>query len=217
VIILACSCDKIELTGVSSYNESGSVDTTIVANDTFLLSFGYFGDEEGIYINHFPEHAEACELLNRQWEERILLYIPDSSFTGSDSLQLVTMRGSDGASESNDVDSIWIRLQIYPDIMKKLAGRWLWQSSCGGFTGSCWYPVKEDSTILEVTRDMNFIKYAKDSITLQMTFTLTDPSLNGTTEVYGFVFGDNPPQWFWFADELLCVQGGDFVENYSRL
>lgn len=221
IIILAqiifASCSITEVNTPRILNAEGEqLDTTITVSDTLLLSFGYFGDEEGLYIDQFPGHAEACSFLNRQWEERILQYIPDSAFTGRDSLVIITLRGSDGASAATDTAVFKIRVDIDPATLKKLCGSWIWTGSCGGFTGGCWYPAEGEVQKIVITSDRTFSSYLNDSLVGKQSFTLTETHMNGDYEVTGLVFGTNPAQWFWFAGEELCLQGGDFVETYER-
>ena len=88
------------------------IDTAILSMDTLEISFGYFGDEEGPAIVTYPKHAKSCELLNKQWEERIFQYIPENSFKGIDTSVIVTYRGSDGASPPTKIDTTLIRIRV---------------------------------------------------------------------------------------------------------
>ena len=110
IFIAAYSCEKeTEIAGMPNYE---IIDTTILSTQIFEYSFGYFGDEEGISILSYPKHSKICELLNEQWEERILRYVPDDLFLGSDTVVVETMRGSDGAGPSTEVDTTMIVLKV---------------------------------------------------------------------------------------------------------
>ena len=108
--IAAFSCDKeTEMAEMPIYE---IIDTSILSTQIFEHSFGYFGDEEGISILSYPKHSKSCELLNKQWEERILRYVPDDLFLGSDTVVVETMRGSDGAGPSTEIDTTMIVLKV---------------------------------------------------------------------------------------------------------
>ena len=36
----------------------------------------------------------------------------------------------------------------------ELIGKWNWISSCGGFTGDCWYPSEDNYESVEFTNDL---------------------------------------------------------------
>ncbi|MFZ5942191.1 MAG: hypothetical protein ACOYXB_16610 [Bacteroidota bacterium] len=217
LLLLALSCEKNEYTGPYIYNGVDEViDTAITCADTLLITFGFFGDEEGISIYQPPLHAASCVLLNAQWEERILEYVPDEGFFGLDSLMIVTSRGSDGASPATDVDSVLIRISVCGLELKQLSGTWILVQSCGGYTGQCWYPAEGTEQKIVITPDQQYREYLNDSLLSVRSFTLTEAYESGQTIIRGFVFGDNPPRWYWFSNDHLNVQGGDFVSQYRR-
>ncbi len=111
--IAAFSCEKESEPAGFPINEI--INTTIKSKQIFEYSFGYFGDEEGISIISYPQHSKSCELLNKQWEERILRYVPADAFLGADTVLVRTMRGSDGASPSTEIDTITIAVNVVED------------------------------------------------------------------------------------------------------
>lgn len=213
--ILFFSCEKdSDILLNQNYN---LIDTTIFINDTFEYSFGYFGDEEGISIISYPDNSKSCKLLNKQWEERILRYVPIDTFIGIDTVILKSMRGSDGASPSTDIDTIQVIIRIIKDdFHKKLIGKWDWVVSCGGFTGGCWYPDENNSKQIEFDNLMHFTEWNNDSIVRDCQYQLFDSSINGQSLIYKIEF-DTYDTYIWFSDNKLEIQGGDFVEEYERI
>ena len=45
----------------------------------------------------------------------------------------------------------------------ELIGKWNWISSCGGFTGDCWYPSEDNYESVEFTNDL-YIKKNNGSV-----------------------------------------------------
>jgi len=135
------------------------VDTMILSGSSLEFSFGDFGDEEGVMITSCPAHAETCTLLNEPWEERILRYVPEEGFLGSDSVAVTATRGWDGSSTGGDTVTTTIAIQVVQDeLHRKLTSRWEWTRSCGGFTGGCWNPDNRNST---------FAWFAGDTLLIQ--------------------------------------------------
>jgi len=217
-MIFACEKETDNLTGQNGKNISNLIDTTIFSLDTLNYSFGYFGDEEGISIISQPKNSKSCELLNKLWEERILQYVPQDNFLGIDSISIVTMKGSDGASPSTDIDTFKIVVRVVKDqFHKKLIGKWEWIVSCGGVTGGCWYPAENYKSEIEFRHDMHYIQYKNDTIVNDIEYHLVDSFKNGETITYEIGFSNNYHTYFWFSGDRLSVQGGDFVEEYEKI
>jgi hypothetical protein len=54
-----------------------------------------------------------------------------------------------------------------------IVGNWEWQSSCGGFAGTCYTPASTDSySTIEFTADSVVNVYLYDSLTLQSKFSI---------------------------------------------
>ena len=213
--ILFCSCEK---EGSPESILRARIDTTLLSTETLAISFGYFGDEEGITILYPPHHAKTFELLNEMWEERILQYIPADGFLGIDSTALVTMRGSDGAGPSTDVDTFRIMINVVKDeFHRKLIGRWNWIWSCGGFTGGCWYPGPDNHEEIEFRYDMRYIEKYNDSVVRDLSYFLIDTFMNGQSLVYEIGFENGYDTYYRFVDDELNVQGGDFWKGYERM
>ncbi len=210
------SCEKEP--GISELKYGSLIDTTVISSDTFNYSFGYFGDEEGLSIISYPKNSKSCEILNKNWEERILCYIPLDNFVGTDSIIIVTMRGSDGASSSTEIDTILIVIKVLEnDFQKKLIGKWNWTGSCGGFTGECWYPDEDNSKQIEFDNSMRFIEIVNNSVLRDCQYELLDSFMNGQSLVYKIRFINYYDTYLWFSECKLNIQGGDFVEEYNRI
>lgn len=115
LIIYSCKKESSDLIKQNKNILQNQIDTTIHSNDTLHLGFGYFGDEEGVTIITQPKNSKYCEILNNQLQERILQYIPQDNFLGIDSVSVVSMKGSDGAGPSTNVDTILVIIQIVKD------------------------------------------------------------------------------------------------------
>ncbi len=215
ISIVFISCEKETDVKIKQY--SNLIDTTIISFDLFEFSFGYFGDEEGISIISYPRNSKSCELLNKQWEERILQYLPQDNFIGIDSIIVKTMRGSDGANPSTDIDTILVVIKVVKDdFHKRLIGKWNWTVSCGGFTGGCWYPNNNNSKQIEFDNSLRYIEKHNDSIINDFQYELLDHFINGNSIVYKIRFINNYDTYLWFANHKLNIQGGDFVEEFIR-
>ena len=216
--ITFCSCEEGDLFRQDENDTSTGMDTIIFSTDTLNISFGYFGDEEGISIISQPENAESFELLNELWEERILRYIPRDSFLEIDSAIIVTMRGSDGASPSTDIDTIPIVIKVVKDdFHKKLIGKWNWISSCGGFTGGCWYPSEDNYEQIEFDYTMRYIEKYNGAIVQDHLYHFIDSHINGESFIYEIGFDDGYDTFCYFSGDTLYIQGGDFWKKYDRI
>jgi hypothetical protein len=215
---ISCEKESDDLTKQNGIEISNLIDTTIVLTDTLNYSFGYFGDEEGISIISQAQNSKTCELLNKQWEERILQYIPQSDFLGIDSVIVVTQRGSDGASPSTDIDTIMIIVKVVKnDFHKKLIGKWNWISSCGGFTGGCSYPSEDNYEQIEFTYNMNYIEKHSDSIVRDYQYHFIGSLESGQDTIYEIGFENGYDTYYYFAGDTLNIQGGDFWKEYERI
>ena len=193
------------------------IDTTIILTDTFDYNFGSFGDEEGISIISYPKNSKSCELLNKPSEERILRYIPQDNFLGIDSMMVKTMKGSDGASPSTDIDTILVIIKVVKDdFHKNLIGKWNWTRSCGGFTGGCSYPNETNSKQIEFDYSMRYIERLNNSIIADSQYQLLNSFTNGQSTIYKVRFLNKYDRNLWFLNDKLNIQKGDLVEEYDR-
>ncbi len=220
VSTLMISCDKEsdDLKDEDGIETLNFIDTTIISLDTFNYSFGYFGDEEGISIISRTQNSNSCELLNEHWEERILQYIPKADFTGIDSVKIVAMRGSDGASPSTDIDTTLIIIKVVKnDFHRKLIGKWNWVSSCGGVTGGCWYPSDDNYEEIEFDHNMNFIEKQNDSVVNEYKYDFNNSLISGQDTIFKIEFENEYDTYFKFDGDKLNIQGGDFWKEYERI
>lgn len=195
-----------------------TIDTNIYKNDTLEISFGYFGDEEGISVISEPQYALFYSLLNKPWEERILQYIPEQDFLGTDSVILVTSKGSEGASPAIEIDTITLAIHVlYDSFHKKLIGKWSWMRSCGGFTGGCWYPDEENQVVIEFTSNMEYFVQHFDALVDEKKYHFIDSFINDVIVIYEIGFDNGYDTYYQFVADTLMIQEGDFWEEYKRI
>jgi len=93
LIVILSSCSKKNDTNVEKVNYSS------FSGDTLKVSLGYFGDEEGATISQVPVHAELSRLVREINSGSIVYqYLPVYGFTGTEIVEIILNRGSDGAS-----------------------------------------------------------------------------------------------------------------------
>lgn len=105
LFLLSGGCEKEDIPATVLY-------VTIANIDTYRLSLGTFGDEEGCSITQNALHASSSRILGQPWEPRVYEYIPDPGYTGPDKVLMHTERGSDGASENDEIEIIEINFTI---------------------------------------------------------------------------------------------------------
>ena len=98
----------------------------------------------------------------------------------------------------------------------ELIGKWNWISSCGGFTGDCWYPSDDNYESVEFTNDL-YIKKNNGSVNTEMNYSITDSHINGTDILYIIELENGNMLRFRFIDSNLSIEGGDFWKEYERI
>jgi hypothetical protein len=98
----------------------------------------------------------------------------------------------------------------------ELIGKWNWISSCGGFTGDCWYPSEDNYESVEFTNDL-YIKKNNGSVNTEMNYSITDSHINGTDILYIIELENGNMLRFRFIDSNLNIEGGDFWKEYERI
>jgi len=99
----------------------------------------------------------------------------------------------------------------------KLIGKWNWISSCGGFTGGCWYPSVDNYESIEF-KDNIYIKKKNGVIDSEINYLITDNThTNGTYMLYEIEFQDGNRMFFRFIGKNLSIVGGDFWKEYERI
>ena len=82
-------------------------------NETVHYDLGSFGDEEGALISKQASHYLISKTDRDINSGKIIYtYTPASGFTGTDEVELKSMRGSDGASANNNIIFTTIRFNI---------------------------------------------------------------------------------------------------------
>ena len=88
-------------------------EVTINSTEIFNYNLGYFGVEEGAFIQTHPENSDLSEIIEKELPgELIYQYKPQENFTGKDYVEIWTGRGSDGASPSTDIKIVKITLNV---------------------------------------------------------------------------------------------------------
>ncbi len=98
----------------------------------------------------------------------------------------------------------------------ELMGKWNWISSCGGFTGGCWYPSEDNYESVEFTNSI-YIKKINDVIDTEINYSITDSHINGTDILYEMELQNGNVMRFRFVDGNLSIEGGDFWKEYERI
>ncbi|HNF23823.1 MAG TPA: hypothetical protein PKV80_05115 [Leptospiraceae bacterium] len=88
-----------------------TVSVRILQNQKYTYDLGMFGDEEGASIQKQASHFSISE-IEREPEKAKYYYTPEKDFTGTDEVEIVIERGSDGASPSTDFTVIIIKFTI---------------------------------------------------------------------------------------------------------
>lgn len=109
VSILTLSCDK----EFCSKDKKQTVNVNLKTNDAYQYELGLFGDEEGATISRQASHFFSS-LVERDISKSKITYKyqPAQGFVGSDEVELVSQRGSDGASHNKDKLITTIRFTI---------------------------------------------------------------------------------------------------------
>jgi hypothetical protein len=104
-LMIAGNCERAD-------SKTTEMDITLGNAETYRLTLGFFGDEEGPSIVEDAQHAKSSIILGEPWEIRIYEYIPDSGYVGSDKVVIRTARGSDGASPNDNIEFFKINFNI---------------------------------------------------------------------------------------------------------
>ncbi len=67
--------------------------------------------------------------------------------------------------------------------IRELFGNWTWTASCGGFSGACSYPDKENYKSIQITKD-KFIEKTNGTITIDMSYEITNTRTSETNYPY---------------------------------
>ena len=89
------------------------ISISVGRNETVHYDLGYFGEEEGALISKQASHYLVSK-TDRDINTGKIMYIftPALGFTGTDEVELKSMRGSDGASANNNIIFTTIRFNI---------------------------------------------------------------------------------------------------------
>jgi hypothetical protein len=86
---------------------------TLSRNKTYHFDLGYFGDEEGASISRQANHFIVSKTDRDITTGKIgYTYTPALNFSGTDEVELKSMRGSEGASANNNIIITTIKFNI---------------------------------------------------------------------------------------------------------
>src|SRR4030042_1101800 len=87
-LIISGNCERTD-------TKTTKLDITLGNTETYQLSLGSSGDEEGPSIVEDAQHAKSSIILGEPWEIRIYEYIPDSGYVGSEKVVIKTAQSYD--------------------------------------------------------------------------------------------------------------------------
>lgn len=67
--------------------------------------------------------------------------------------------------------------------IRELIGNWTWTASCGGFSGACSYPSKDNFKSIQLTNN-KFIEQTNGTITVEMSYEITNTRISETNYPY---------------------------------
>lgn len=109
VIIIFSACEED-----SPKVENYTLEVELPVNGNYSYHTNISGDEEGALIYRQAKKFKTSEILRDSSTnfEAIYRYEPATNFAGFDTVQLQLLRGSDGASSSNDMEFVNIAFHI---------------------------------------------------------------------------------------------------------
>src|SRR5690606_7875220 len=67
--------------------------------------------------------------------------------------------------------------------IRELFGNWTWTASCGGISGGCSHPDKENYKSIQITND-KFIEKTNGTITIDASYEITNTRISDTNYPY---------------------------------
>jgi len=107
-----CSKEDIVIHTPVTYTNTNTNNVTLTKNGTYHFELGYFGDEEGASISMQAIHFSVSKLDRDSTGKIGYTYTPALNYTGTDEVELKSMRGSDGASANNTIIFTKIKFNI---------------------------------------------------------------------------------------------------------
>ena len=104
---------------------------------------------------------------------------------------------------------------------KTISGVWNWISSCGGFTGQCSYPDKNNIKSIQITND-RFIQKINEQIAIDATYEITKTQISETNfpyeKSYELKLGDGQiiGMTFFQNKDILFVSNNFLNDSYKR-
>ena len=75
-------------------------------------------------------------------------------------------------------------------IEKKIIGEWIWEATCGGYTGLCDYPKINFNVTIEFQTNNSFIQRLNDTIYNTGNYKITK-KIYSTDTIYSLIFSEN--------------------------
>ncbi|HEA19833.1 hypothetical protein LCGC14_2246480 [marine sediment metagenome] len=104
---------------------------------------------------------------------------------------------------------------------KTISGDWNWTASCGGFTGQCSYPERDNIKTIQITDD-RFIQKINRQITIDETYQITKTQISETNfpyeKSYELQLGDGRIIGMTFIQnkDILYVGNSLLLDSYKR-
>ena len=103
----------------------------------------------------------------------------------------------------------------YADAVE-LNGKWSLKSTCGGFTGSCWFPDSVDEDVIEFENTVNYTQRMNGQIVVETTYTIRELDLDLSYRLFEMNFANGNSKRFTLNDNNLQVENGDTWKEYER-
>lgn len=103
----SCKKDSVDKPATQTINQ------TLKANQSYEFDLGSFGDEEGATIVKQATHFSVSSLDGANNLGKIIYkYVPEANFVGTDEVEILSARGSDGASANDKLVVTIIKFTI---------------------------------------------------------------------------------------------------------
>lgn len=107
------SCKKDSTRELASEPISRTIVQTIRSNQSYQFDLGNFGFEEGASISKQATHFSISSVDRIIDTGKIIYtYIPATNFIGTDEVEIISARGSDGASPNNKLVYTTIKFTV---------------------------------------------------------------------------------------------------------
>lgn len=103
-----------------------------------------------------------------------------------------------------------------PAEQESLVGKWIWKSTCGGYTNGCIYPDGNNVETIEFSSDLLYTKMVNGVIEAQEKYSITDTIETDPETLFKVQLENQNSFYFLFRDQQLNIQRGDSWSKYDR-